>query len=771
MSHEYVGVDHLFWGLLAQQETQEALNALGVTPSLLITEVESFLSEALPSLPQAIAQNPSMSIGCHQLLEQAKLQAMSAHAEEVNCLNVLIAVYYLEESFAAYLLKSAGISQLDLKREHARLADLSLDDFDDEELFAEGDEGGEEGSFNFADVVQDLTEAAREGRLDPMVGRVKELERLVHVLCRRRKNNPLLVGEAGVGKTAIVEGLALAVHQGEVPEPLQNAIIYSLDVGSLVAGTRYRGDFEARIKKVLKRLKEEPNAVLFIDEIHTFIGAGAVNGGSLDASAIIKPMLARGELRCIGATTWQEFRNVFEKDQAFSRRFQKVEVNEPSVDECVEIMKGLRPHYEGFHHVKYSDESLLTAARLSSRHFHDRFLPDKAIDVMDEAGAEARIATRPTVEEEHIEATIARMAGVPAKQVSTNDRDQLKRLEPDLKGVVFGQDEAVGQLVAAIKLARSGLGNPTQPIGSFMFTGPTGVGKTEVARQLAKTLGLQLVRFDMSEYMERHTVSRLIGAPPGYVGYDQGGLLTDAIAKTPHCVLLLDELEKAHPEVFNILLQVMDHGTLTDNNGKRSDFRNVILIMTSNVGAQEAQRRRPGFFKSTQEQLSDEGEAFKRTFSPEFRNRLHARVRFAPLSRDVCLMIAEKLSKELITQLQEREVEARFTHNAIAQVARLGYDPLNGARPMQRVLREHIKRLLADELLFGALAEGGALLIDAPKPPAEGDTQEVQNKEEAPKTGEGTLFTPLYNEEARAHPAWAEVETLSLALTSPAQEA
>jgi len=748
--HEHVGVDHLFYGLLHQAEARRPLQSCGAPITTLIKSIEAFLHEHFEAVPhEAIYyEEPTMSVGCHQILEHAKSQALASEAKEVNCLNVLITMYYREDNYAVNLLSSYRIREIDLKREHAQFSDQRFeeDEFEDEvdlEDRGEGDEDDEQAT-KLSDYVQNLTLAAEEGRLDPMIGRQKELSRAIHVLCRRRKNNPLLVGEAGVGKTAIVEGLALAIYEGKVPAPLLDTTIYSLDVGSLVAGTRYRGDFEARIKKVLKQLKEEERSILFIDEIHTFIGAGAVNGGALDASSIIKPLLARGELRCIGATTWQEFRSVFEKDQAFSRRFQKIEVNEPSVEECVEILKGLQAHYEEFHKVSYSEEALTEATKLSSRHFHDRFLPDKAIDVIDEAGAAAHIKEQGVVDSEDIERTIAQMASIPEKQVSSSDREQLQQLEPDLKGVVFGQDEAVGQLVAAIKLARAGLGSPDQPIGAFMFTGPTGVGKTEVARQLAKTLGLQLVRFDMSEYMERHTVSRLIGAPPGYVGYDQGGLLTDAVAKTPHCVLLLDEIEKAHPEVFNLLLQVMDHGTLTDNNGKKSDFRNVILIMTSNVGAQEAQRKRPGFFMEEQASFGDEGAAFKRTFSPEFRNRLHARVRFAPLSPEVCQLIAQKLAKELILQLQERSVEARFTSAALSKVATLGFDPLNGARPMQRVLREHIKRALADELLFGALADGGPLLIDA-----------------SPE-GDRLPFRPYFTAEALAHDAWSATETLSL---------
>jgi ATP-dependent Clp protease ATP-binding subunit ClpA len=682
-------------------------------------------------------------------------------------------------------MKSQGVDRFNLIQYHAdhhtRDTDDEFDDDpeDDDDYGSFGDEmsGDGERKFKLSDYVTNLNERATDGKIDPMIGRSKELDRMIHILCRRRKNNPILVGEAGVGKTAIAEGLALAIVEDRVPEPLQESIIYSLEISSLVAGTRYRGDFEERVKKILKHLKEEPNAVVFIDEIHTFIGAGAVNGGALDASSIFKPMLARGELRCIGATTWKEYRTVFMKDQAFARRFQKVEIDEPSHPEAIEILQGLKSAYEEFHQVTYTDEAIEEAVTLSSRYFHDRYLPDKAIDVIDEAGAEARLKKSEEVDKSRVESTIARMASIPSQEVSKDDKEQLRSLEPSLKSAVFGQDEAVGQLVSAIKLARAGLGSPEQPIGAFMFTGPTGVGKTEVARQLAHSLSLDLIRFDMSEYMERHTVSRLIGAPPGYVGFDQGGLLTDAVTKKPHCVLLLDEIEKAHPEVFNILLQVMDHGTLTDNNGRKADFRNVILIMTSNVGAKDAQRNRPGFFADPTARLGDDAEAFKRTFSPEFRNRLHARVRFAALSPEVCLLVARKQCGEVIGQLRARDVELRFSQDSVRTISKLGYDPLNGARPMQRILREKVKRLLADELLFGQLAEGGEVFIEASDEwityLAEQDTRDADSegmttsrtRDIIPKV-EAPLIA-IYNDEATSHQGWDDAFAVKLPVESP----
>ena len=785
--HEFVGVEHFFWGLIHQPEGAQALRACGAQISELKAELKTFLEQELESLPEDFEYDdvPLISNGCQELIMISAQHALSSENDEINCVNILIAMFRLTDSFSVALMKSQGVERFNLIQYHAdhhtRDSDDELEDdqdsYGDYESFGDDSSEDRDRKFKLSDYVTNLNERAAEGKIDPMIGRSEELDRIIHVLCRRRKNNPILVGEAGVGKTAIAEGLALAIVEERVPEPLQESIIYSLEISSLVAGTRYRGDFEERVKKILKHLKEEPNAVIFIDEIHTFIGAGAVNGGALDASSIFKPMLARGELRCIGATTWKEYRTVFLKDQAFARRFQKIEVNEPSHSEAIEILQGLKSAYEEFHEVTYTDEAIEEAVTLSSRYFHDRYLPDKAIDVIDEAGAEARLKKSEEVDKPRVESTIARMASIPSQEVSQDDKEQLRALEPSLKSSVFGQDEAVAQLVSAIKLARAGLGSPEQPIGAFMFTGPTGVGKTEVARQLARALSLELIRFDMSEYMERHTVSRLIGAPPGYVGFDQGGLLTDAVTKKPHSVLLLDEIEKAHPEVFNILLQVMDHGTLTDNNGRKADFRNVILIMTSNVGAKDAQRNRPGFFADPTLRLGNDDEAFKRTFSPEFRNRLHARVRFAPLSPEVCLLVARKQCSEVIEQLRARDVELRFSQDAVQTVSKLGYDPLNGARPMQRILREKVKRLLADELLFGQLTEGGDVLIDASAEwidylakHAEHDTDEQSDipsrvRDVLPKV-EAPLIA-IYNEDATSHERWTDAFALEIPDESP----
>ena len=672
-------------------------------------------------MPDHIGVEAAASVGFHAAIQRAVINAQTSGRDIVAGPHVLIAMYALEDCHAVYLLKSQGITRIDLMEyvSHGGLQDEFGDDEGDFEL--------EDGSFD--DEAEDgvppeqalerftvnLNTEAEEGRIDPMVGRSGELQRAIHVLSRRRKNNPVFVGEAGVGKTAIVEGFAKAIHAGEGPDSLTNAIVYSLDVGALLAGTRYRGDFENRLKAVVRQLEREPEAVLFVDEIHTLIGAGAASGGAMDASSILKPLLARGKIRCIGATTWKEYRNIFERDAALARRFQKIEVGEPSVDETYEILKGLSATYGEFHQVQFEDAALREAASLGARYLNDRFLPDKAIDIMDEAAAEVKLDGRDVVTQVDVETTLARMASIPAKQVASDDRSRLAALESDLAAVIFGQDKAVKELASAVKMGRSGLAHPDKPVGSFLFTGPTGVGKTEVCRQLARILGVELIRFDMSEYMERHTVSRLIGAPPGYVGYDQGGLLTDAVAKNPHAVLLLDEIEKAHPDVFNLLLQVMDHGTLTDNNGKKTDFRNIILIMTSNVGARDLQKARPGFAATIEALKGDDGPAFKRLFSPEFRNRLDARIRFEPLKPEVMDSIVQKFIAELSGQLAARDVDLEVTSAAAARLVELGFDPQNGARPMDRAIREHIRQPLADELLFGALADGGRLKVDVKK--------------------------------------------------------
>ncbi|MCK6573704.1 AAA family ATPase [Myxococcota bacterium] len=738
--HEIVGTEHLFLGLLFDAVSARALRRCGADVAELKRKTERFLDESIPAVPDDEPYDLVPSVAFQQVMSIAAFNAQTSERGEVAGPHVLIAYFNLKDCHAVYLMQRQGLTKLDLMEYASHQMHEDTDDDDDArspgdsaenedgEASAEDGESAEDDDAGPArgrggapkNALQSFTvllnAEAEAGRIDPMIGRSKELERTIHILCRRRKNNPVFVGEAGVGKTAIVEGLALAIHEGRVPEPLKAAKIYSLDVGALVAGTRYRGDFENRLKAVIGQLEKLPDAILFVDEIHQLIGAGAASGGALDASTILKPLLARGKIRCIGATTWKEFRQLFERDHALARRFQKVEVGEPSAEETLEILKGLKKHYESFHGVTFTDDALRAAATLAARYLNDRHLPDKAIDVVDEAAAGVRLAGGTVVGETAIEETLARMASIPPKQVGERDRDRLEKLEPQLRAKVFGQDEAVSQLAAAIKLSRSGLSHPDKPIGSFLFTGPTGVGKTELARQLAAILGVELLRFDMSEYMERHTVSRLIGAPPGYVGFDQGGLLTDAVSKNPHAVLLLDEIEKAHPEVFNLLLQVMDHGTLTDNNGKKADFRNIVLIMTSNVGARDLQSRRPGFHEAgavAAGLAGDDDKAFKDAFSPEFRNRLDARIRFRPLAPEVMASIVEKFLDQLADQLLTRGVRLVATPAAKALLAELGFDPQNGARPLDRVIREKIKRAIADDLLFGRLEKGGRLSVDA----------------------------------------------------------
>ena len=730
--HEIAGTEHLMLALLEDKVTVRAIRSCDGDIDELRRGLEEYVDDHVHGVPGSGPIEVIPSMGFQEALQRAAINAQASERNEVGGPHVLISMYNLNDCYSVYLLRSLGVEKLDLMSyiSHgvSRIDDDELDDdeLDDDELDedepaigrrrvrrdSDDDEEARPPKKALESFTVNLNTEAREGRIDPMIGRLNELERTVHILSRRRKNNPVFVGEAGVGKTAIVEGLALAIHGGEVPEPLRNAEIYALDVGALVAGTRYRGDFENRLKAVVKQLEKTAGAILFVDEIHTLIGAGAASGGALDASSILKPLLARGKIRCIGATTWKEFRQLFEKDHALARRFQKVEVNEPSIEDTILILEGLRSQYETFHGVEFDEDALEEAAKLSSRYLHDRRLPDKAIDVIDEAAARVKLRGDPRVTIEDVESTLARMASIPPKRVAENDKQRLANLDPELRKVIFGQDEAVGHLASAIKLSRSGLAHPDKPIANFLFTGPTGVGKTEVARQLARILGLELIRFDMSEYMERHTVSRLIGAPPGYVGFDQGGLLTDQVAKHPHSVLLLDEIEKAHPDVFNLLLQVMDHGTLTDNNGKKTDFRNVVLIMTSNVGARDLARNRPGFHTGLDDRQGNDDEAFKRMFSPEFRNRLDARIQFGKLPHDVVERVVEKFIDEVAAQLVERNVTLTTTDAARKKLAELGYDEQNGARPLDRVIREKIKRPLAEELLFGKLEKGGVVVVD-----------------------------------------------------------
>lgn len=715
--HELATVEHLILALLDDDATANVLKKCGADVAQLRSALRNFLEEMVERVPDGEDFETRPSMGFQRVIQRALHHVLASEKEEVKGVNLLIATYAEADSHAAYLLKEAGVERLDVVSyvSHGVSKGGASVGGEPGASFGDEDEGGADGD-PLESFCDDLTQQARDGLLDVLIGRGKEMTRTVHILCRRRKNNPLFVGESGVGKTSLAEGLALRIVSGDVPEPLKDAELFSLDMGALLAGTRYRGDFENRLKAVLKALDQRENTILFIDEIHTIVGAGATSGGSMDASNLLKPALQRGKLRCIGSTTYKEFRNHFEKDRALARRFQKIDVEEPSEDECVLILKGLKPKYEEFHGVVYEDAALDAAVKLSAKHLHDRHLPDKAIDLIDEAGAGLKLVPRPEnadaprVTEIQIEETVARMAQIPPRQVSVDDKEALKGLESDLKDVVFGQDPAVEQVATAIKMSRAGLRDPEKPIGSFLFTGPTGVGKTEVAKQLAKTLGINFLRFDMSEYMERHAVSRLIGAPPGYVGFDQGGLLTEAISKTPHTVLLLDEIEKAHPELFNILLQVMDHGKLTDNNGKPADFRNAILIMTSNVGARELAAGRIGFGDDIN--VGADSAAFKRAFTPEFRNRLDARVSFAPLAPEAMEKIVDKFIKELEALLYDRNVTVELTDEARAWLAKKGFDRAMGARPLQRVIQDELKRPLTEEILFGALEGGGVAKVD-----------------------------------------------------------
>jgi len=712
--HEFMTVEHLLLALLDNPSAAEVLRACGAKMDKLKRDLQNFIKESTPVLGPDDPRETQPTLGFQRVLQRAVLHVQSSGNKEVTGANVLVAIFGEQESQAVYLLKQQDINRLDVVNYISHGISKVSDDNEISSSSGEEESTGEAaGSRPLDNFATNLNELARQGRIDPLIGRRNEVERTVQILCRRRKNNPLFVGEAGVGKTAIAEGLAKMVVDEEVPEVLKDATIYALDLGSLVAGTKYRGDFEKRLKAVLAQLKKERHAILFIDEIHTLIGAGAASGGVMDASNLIKPMLASGELKCIGSTTYQEYRGIFEKDRALARRFQKIDVPEPSVEETYQILKGLKTRFEEHHELKYSSKALRSAAELSARFINDRHLPDKAIDVIDEAGASQRLLPpskrKKTIGVADIESVIAKIARIPPKSVSSSDKDTLQNLERDLKLVVFGQDEAIETLSNAIKLSRAGLGNAQKPIGSFLFAGPTGVGKTEVTRQLAQVMNIELIRFDMSEYMERHTVSRLIGAPPGYVGFDQGGLLTDAILKHPHAVLLLDEIEKAHPDVFNLLLQVMDHGTLTDNNGRKSDFRNVIVVMTTNAGAEQMDRASIGF--AQQDHASDGLEAIKRMFTPEFRNRLDAVIQFQALSPETIGHVVDKFIIELEAQLEDKGVTVEVDDAGRRWLAERGYDPKMGARPMARIIQETIKRKLADELLFGRLAQGGHVSV------------------------------------------------------------
>jgi ATP-dependent Clp protease ATP-binding subunit ClpA len=733
--HEYMTVEHLLLAILDTPRVREILRACGADLVKLRRDLEAFVADTTPKLAPDDDREVQPTLGFQRVLQRAVFHVQSSGKKEVTVANVLVAIFSEKQSHAAYLLGMQDVARLDVVNYMSHgLSKVKEEGADKDET--PGTESGERGEAEAQGGALDkyctnLNRLATEGRIDPLIGRRLEVERTIEILCRRRKNNPLYVGEAGVGKTAIAEGLARMIVEGKVPDVLTDCTIYSLDMGALIAGTKYRGDFEKRLKGVLTELRKIPGAVLFIDEIHTVIGAGAASGGVMDASNLIKPVLANGELRCIGSTTYNEYRGIFEKDHALARRFQKIDVVEPSVAETIEILKGLKSRFEEHHGISYEDAALTAAAELAARYINDRHLPDKAIDVVDEAGASLRLkpvgtrASRVTVE--HVEAVVARMARIPPKQVSTSDREVLKNLERNLKLVIFGQDPAIESLSAAIKMARSGLGDQRKPVGSFLFAGPTGVGKTEVTRQLALVLGVELVRFDMSEYMERHTVSRLIGAPPGYVGFDQGGLLTEAITKHPHAVLLLDEIEKAHPDVFNLLLQVMDHGTLTDNNGRKADFRHVIIVMTTNAGAADMARVSIGFTES--DTATDGMEAIRRMFSPEFRNRLDAVVQFAPLAPSTIERVVDKLIVEVEAQLEQKGVQLSIEDDARRWIAQQGYDPKMGARPMARVIQERIKRPLAEELLFGRLAGGGTVRVTLAKDGA-GLTLEARGLEE-----------------------------------------
>jgi ATP-dependent Clp protease ATP-binding subunit ClpA len=748
--HEFITVEHLLLALLDNPSASEVLKACAANIEDLRKSLTQFIKENTPTVGGTDEVDTQPTLGFQRVIQRAIMHVQSTGngKKEVTGANVLVAIFGEKDSHAVYYLHQQGVTRLDvvnfiahgIKKSDPPEPTKSSEPSSSGSNEAEKEEGEGKGS-PLDQYTHNLNQAARDGRIDPLIGREHEVERVIQVLCRRRKNNPLLVGEAGVGKTAIAEGLAWRITQGDVPDVLAESTVYSLDMGALLAGTKYRGDFEQRLKGVLKQLKEHPHAVLFIDEIHTLIGAGAASGGTLDASNLLKPALSSGQIKCLGATTFTEYRGIFEKDAALSRRFQKVDVAEPTVEQTIEILKGLKSRFEEHHSVKYDLGALQAAAELSAKYINDRHLPDKAIDVIDEAGAAQRILPKSKqkkkITRNEVEDIVAKIARIPPASVSSDDRSKLKSLDRDLKSVVFGQDKAIDALSAAIKMARSGLGRPEKPIGAFLFSGPTGVGKTEVAKQLAYILGIDLIRFDMSEYMERHAVSRLIGAPPGYVGFDQGGLLTEAVTKKPHCVLLLDEIEKAHPDVFNVLLQVMDHGTLTDNNGRKADFRNVIVIMTTNAGAETMTKATIGF--TNPRESGDEMGDIKRMFTPEFRNRLDAIVSFRPLDEEIILRVVDKFLLQLEGQLGEKKVEVTFTDALRKYLGKKGFDPLMGARPMQRLIQDTIRRALADELLFGRLTDGGRLTVsldDADE--VRLDIEPRNNKSDKPKAEPAT---------------------------------
>jgi ATP-dependent Clp protease ATP-binding subunit ClpA len=720
--HEFITVEHLLLALLDNPSAAEVLRACSANIDDLRKSLSNFIKDNTPQVAGSDDVDTQPTLGFQRVIQRAimHVQSTGSGKKEVTGANVLVAIFGEKDSHAVYYLHQQGVTRLDVVNfiAHGIKKSDPPESTKANENPAEAEEGagGEksEKASPLEQFTQNLNQMAIDGKIDPLIGREYEVERVIQILCRRRKNNPLLVGEAGVGKTAIAEGLAWRITQKDVPEILAEAIVYSLDMGALLAGTKYRGDFEQRLKGVLKSLKDKPNAVLFIDEIHTLIGAGAASGGTLDASNLLKPGLSSGALKCIGATTFTEYRGIFEKDAALSRRFQKVDVVEPTIEQTVDILKGLKSRFEEHHNVKYAVAALQAAAELSAKYINDRHLPDKAIDVIDEAGAAQRILPpskrKKIISKAEVEEIVAKIARIPAANVSNDDRGKLKTLERDLRNVVFGQDKALDVLASAVKMARSGIGKGDKPIGSFLFSGPTGVGKTEAAKQLAYIMGIDLIRFDMSEYMEQHAVSRLIGAPPGYVGFDQGGLLTEAITKKPHCVLLLDEIEKAHPAIFNVLLQVMDHGTLTDNNGRKADFRNVIIVMTTNAGAETMNKASIGF--TNPREAGDEAADIKRLFTPEFRNRLDAIVSFKSLDENVILRVVDKFLLQLETQLADKKVDVTFTDKLRKHLAKKGFDPLMGARPMQRLIQDTIRRALADELLFGRLTDGGRLTVD-----------------------------------------------------------